>query len=317
VKVAWLTKIIDFVSAQSGSPVTANPKKIIAGLEPENTNQFLQLLGKTAGNAKAKPANKEEKPKESKSKPKKEKTKEAPSAEDAPPKKEKKSGEEKKPKSKESKDGAKKPSDGTKKKDPSSKTKSGSDGTKKKKEGSTDTKKKSSSKTKDKDKETKEVPKKTKAAPVSQPQSFATEEKAPEIEPVEEDPEVKKVEKDLGTDSLIKQTMRPQTARPAPPRIQSNVRTVEKVEVEVANPVKQARVVIEEGSAEEDDEPSGVLDDDEDKENHSNQSQSDLSNPNATSDETREDQQQHGGLVRDIIAATKSLDTVRLPIHIE
>ncbi|TPX38136.1 hypothetical protein SmJEL517_g00373 [Synchytrium microbalum] len=45
-KVAFLKKIIDTVSLSTGVTVRANPLKIVAGLEPEETNAFLQLLGK-------------------------------------------------------------------------------------------------------------------------------------------------------------------------------------------------------------------------------------------------------------------------------
>lgn len=45
-KVAYLAKIINVVSMVLGEAVPAKPLKIVAGLEPENTNVFLQMLGK-------------------------------------------------------------------------------------------------------------------------------------------------------------------------------------------------------------------------------------------------------------------------------
>ncbi|TPX48258.1 hypothetical protein SeMB42_g00689 [Synchytrium endobioticum] len=45
-KVAYLQKIIDTVSLSTGVQVKANPTKIVSGLEPDETNAFLQLLGK-------------------------------------------------------------------------------------------------------------------------------------------------------------------------------------------------------------------------------------------------------------------------------
>lgn len=52
-KVLYLTKIINVVAMALGESVPAKPLKIVAGLEPENTNAFLQLLGKacTQGDA--------------------------------------------------------------------------------------------------------------------------------------------------------------------------------------------------------------------------------------------------------------------------
>lgn len=47
-KVAYLTKIIGVVGLTLNEHVPAIPLKIIAGLEPENTNLFLQMLGRAA-----------------------------------------------------------------------------------------------------------------------------------------------------------------------------------------------------------------------------------------------------------------------------
>eukprot|EP00200_Dunaliella_tertiolecta_P010549 CAMPEP_0202370142 /NCGR_PEP_ID=MMETSP1127-20130417/1829_1 /ASSEMBLY_ACC=CAM_ASM_000462 /TAXON_ID=3047 /ORGANISM="Dunaliella tertiolecta, Strain CCMP1320" /LENGTH=213 /DNA_ID=CAMNT_0048966011 /DNA_START=146 /DNA_END=783 /DNA_ORIENTATION=- len=45
-KVAYLQKIISVVGMVLGQPVPAKPQKIVAGLEPENTNLFFQMLGR-------------------------------------------------------------------------------------------------------------------------------------------------------------------------------------------------------------------------------------------------------------------------------
>ncbi|KAJ3001849.1 TRAF3-interacting protein 1, partial [Thoreauomyces humboldtii] len=45
-KIAYLTKMIDCVAIATGVEVKANPQKIVAGMDPEDTNFFLQLLGK-------------------------------------------------------------------------------------------------------------------------------------------------------------------------------------------------------------------------------------------------------------------------------
>ena len=47
-KVAWLDKIIACVSLSLDEHVPARPLKIVAGLEPERTNEFLQALGRAA-----------------------------------------------------------------------------------------------------------------------------------------------------------------------------------------------------------------------------------------------------------------------------
>ncbi|KAI8799368.1 microtubule-binding protein MIP-T3-domain-containing protein [Cladochytrium replicatum] len=45
-KVAYLTKMIDCVGISTGVEVRANPLKIVAGMDPEETNLFIQLIGK-------------------------------------------------------------------------------------------------------------------------------------------------------------------------------------------------------------------------------------------------------------------------------
>ncbi|TPX60564.1 hypothetical protein PhCBS80983_g01680 [Powellomyces hirtus] len=45
-KITYLTKIIDCVGIATGVEIKANPLKIVAGLEPEETNFLLQILGK-------------------------------------------------------------------------------------------------------------------------------------------------------------------------------------------------------------------------------------------------------------------------------
>ena len=43
-KIAFLEKIISFVQSELNSPVHAQPKRIVSGLEPEKTCHFLQML---------------------------------------------------------------------------------------------------------------------------------------------------------------------------------------------------------------------------------------------------------------------------------
>ncbi|KAJ3416116.1 TRAF3-interacting protein 1 [Chytridiales sp. JEL 0842] len=45
-KIAYLLKMIDLLGIATGVDVKANPLKIVAGMEPEETNALLQLLGK-------------------------------------------------------------------------------------------------------------------------------------------------------------------------------------------------------------------------------------------------------------------------------
>lgn len=64
-KLRYLQQLSAAVHAATGDPVTFNPAKVLAGLEPEATNAFLQLLATaatkqlTAAPAKAPPANTE------------------------------------------------------------------------------------------------------------------------------------------------------------------------------------------------------------------------------------------------------------------
>ncbi|KAJ3336926.1 TRAF3-interacting protein 1 [Gonapodya sp. JEL0774] len=45
-KIAWLMKLSDCVSFTLGEPVRLNPNKVVAGMEPEVTNEFLQQLAR-------------------------------------------------------------------------------------------------------------------------------------------------------------------------------------------------------------------------------------------------------------------------------
>lgn len=45
-KISFLQKAIDVVMMVSGEPLAAKPARIVAGHEPERTNELLQLIGK-------------------------------------------------------------------------------------------------------------------------------------------------------------------------------------------------------------------------------------------------------------------------------
>lgn len=45
-KISFLQKAIDVVIMVSGEPLAAKPARIVAGHEPERTNELLQLIGK-------------------------------------------------------------------------------------------------------------------------------------------------------------------------------------------------------------------------------------------------------------------------------
>lgn len=45
-KISFLQKAIDVVVMVSGEPLSAKPARIVAGHEPERTNELLQRIGK-------------------------------------------------------------------------------------------------------------------------------------------------------------------------------------------------------------------------------------------------------------------------------
>lgn len=45
-KIAFLQKAIDVVMLVSGEPLSAKPARIVAGHEPDKTNELLQAIGK-------------------------------------------------------------------------------------------------------------------------------------------------------------------------------------------------------------------------------------------------------------------------------
>lgn len=47
-KIQFLRKVIDLTQHAIGKGLQAKPNKIVAGLEPENTNEFLQELCRSA-----------------------------------------------------------------------------------------------------------------------------------------------------------------------------------------------------------------------------------------------------------------------------
>ena len=51
----FLQKLIDYVQMESGIPVNAKPAKIVAGLDPDDTNIFLQVFVQAAINFRSKP----------------------------------------------------------------------------------------------------------------------------------------------------------------------------------------------------------------------------------------------------------------------
>jgi len=49
-KIAYLQKMLDYTQAACGSPIDVKLGKVVAGLEPENTNAFLQAMASSAAN---------------------------------------------------------------------------------------------------------------------------------------------------------------------------------------------------------------------------------------------------------------------------
>lgn len=45
-RMSFLQKAIDVVALVSGEPLTAKPARIVAGHEPEKTNELLQAIGR-------------------------------------------------------------------------------------------------------------------------------------------------------------------------------------------------------------------------------------------------------------------------------
>jgi TRAF3-interacting protein 1 len=89
-KMSFLTKLVDFLNT-TGTPSPAKAAKILAGLEPENTNKLLQVLGNLAAQSKGSSATeKPKKPREKKASGE-EKTAEKKSSKSEKPKEEKKS----------------------------------------------------------------------------------------------------------------------------------------------------------------------------------------------------------------------------------
>eukprot|EP01084_Bolivina_argentea_P229733 387669_1 len=47
-KISWLNKLIQCIESVHNQPLNVNPNKLVAGLEPEYTNEMLQIFGKIA-----------------------------------------------------------------------------------------------------------------------------------------------------------------------------------------------------------------------------------------------------------------------------